>query len=157
MTDICRLCASLKTLDQLQTIEDPTLSVKQKLARCCQFEFPAEDDFLPQCVCNDCILCLNNSWTFSEKVLQAQETLKRAFLIDYDTNEALLKNEIVVLEQNQQQQQQQNHQQQEHQLGEQQHHQQPLESHSHQQPFEGQAQTQEMEYIYSKIKHALKK
>lgn len=84
MTDICRLCASLKRLDHLITIADPSLSVKTKLLRCCQVELPANDDFMPQNICTDCISNLNNSWVFAEKVHQAQETLKQAFMSDFD-------------------------------------------------------------------------
>lgn len=86
MTDICRLCASLKRLDHLVTLADPNLSVKAKLLRCCQVELPANDDFMPQNVCTDCVSNLNSSWIFAEKVSQAQETLKQAFVVDFDQN-----------------------------------------------------------------------
>ena len=86
MADFCRLCASLKTLPQLIPAADPSLSLKQKLARCCQLELPQNDEFLPQNVCNECVQQLNNSWVFSEKVRQAQDTLKQAFIIDFGNN-----------------------------------------------------------------------
>lgn len=53
MTDICRLCASLKRLDHLITIADPSLSVKNKLLRCCQVEL-SQSPLLPQNICTDC-------------------------------------------------------------------------------------------------------
>lgn len=82
MTDICRLCASLKTFEHLVFIDDPSLALKKKLLRCCQISLSIEDDLLPQNVCNSCIQRLDNSWAFAENVSQAQETLRKAFLID---------------------------------------------------------------------------
>lgn len=84
MTDICRLCASLKTLEQLVLLDEPNLLLKTKLAKCCAFEIPEHDEYLPQNVCKDCMLCLNKSWSFAEKVLQSQDILKKAFLIEFD-------------------------------------------------------------------------
>lgn len=89
---ICRLCASLKRLDHLITIADPSLSVKAKLLRCCQVELPSNDDFMPQNICTDCLGHLNNSWLFSEKVRQAQDTLKQAFMSDQQVIEKPLEN-----------------------------------------------------------------
>lgn len=87
MTDICRLCASLKRLDQLvATVEDSTVAIKVKLIRCCQIEIPQNDDFMPQNVCHECVQNLNTSWNFAEKVLQAQETLRQAFIVDFDND-----------------------------------------------------------------------
>lgn len=83
MTDICRLCASLKRLDHLQTLTNPALEATEKLARCCQMVFPpANDEYLPQNVCFDCVVHLNASFAFAERVEQAQETLRQAFLVD---------------------------------------------------------------------------
>lgn len=80
MTDICRLCASLKTLDHLMLINDPDLSLKIKLMRCCQLELPGgDDDLLPQNVCDNCVQRLNKSWQFANDVTDAQETLRKAF------------------------------------------------------------------------------
>lgn len=83
MTDICRLCASLKTLDHLVTMTDPQLDIKRKLLRCCQLELREDDDFLPQNVCTVCIQSLENSWTFAENVSEAQKTLRKAFSDDF--------------------------------------------------------------------------
>lgn len=84
MTGVCRLCASLKTLEQLKTLDDPNLALQKKLVRCCEFRLPTtNDEYMPQNVCNDCVVCLNKSWAFAEKVADAQEILKRAFLTDY--------------------------------------------------------------------------
>lgn len=101
MTDICRLCASLKILNQLVTIGEPELDILPKLIRCCNIELPRTDDFLPQSVCRDCVQNLNASWAFSEKVLQAQETLRQAFLVDInqqdDAAQGLLQTTNVVV------------------------------------------------------------
>ena len=83
MTDICRLCASLKTLDHLFTLGDPNLSIRKKLSRCCQLKLPDGDDLLPQNVCKNCVQTLENCWTFAENVAQAQETLRKAFSVDF--------------------------------------------------------------------------
>lgn len=83
MTDICRLCASLKRLDHLITIADPSLSVKTKLLRCCQVEL-SHNPILPQNICKECLSSLNNSWVFAERVLECQRTLEQAFLSDFD-------------------------------------------------------------------------
>lgn len=79
MTDICRLCASLKTLEHLTPIDEPSLSLKRKLLRCCQLELPSNADVLPQNVCDNCVQRLESAWTFAESVAQAQETLQTAF------------------------------------------------------------------------------
>lgn len=97
MTDICRLCASLKTLDQLVTIEDPALALKKKLTRCCQLEFDDNEDFLPQNVCLVCVQNLENSWNFAENVSQAQQTLRKAFSVDFAKK--LIKCEVEDIEQ----------------------------------------------------------
>lgn len=83
MTDICRLCASLKRLDHLMTLADPALAAAAKLSRCCRMDFPPpHDEFLPQNVCFDCVAHLNASYAFAERVHQAQETLRHAFLVE---------------------------------------------------------------------------
>lgn len=83
MTDICRLCASLKRLGVLIPLSDPSQAVKKKLRRCCQLELPANDEFMPQSVCNDCVGQLNACWSFAERVEQVQETLRQAFVDDF--------------------------------------------------------------------------
>lgn len=80
MTDICRLCASLKILDQLRSIAEPNLELAEKLSRCCSLEL-SEDELMPQSICQECLLTLNSSWNFAEKVCEAQEILKKAFII----------------------------------------------------------------------------
>lgn len=80
MTDICRLCASLKILDQLRSIGEPNLRIVEKLSRCCSLEL-SSDELMPQSVCQECVLSLNSSWNFAEKACQAQEILKKAFII----------------------------------------------------------------------------
>lgn len=83
MTDICRLCATLKRLDHLTTLADPELDAFPKLWRCCQLDFPpVHDELMPQSVCHDCVCNLNASYAFAERVQQAQETLRQAFLVD---------------------------------------------------------------------------
>lgn len=98
MTDICRLCASLKTLDHLVTLGDPALSLKQKLNRCCQLDLPDGDDLLPQNVCDNCVQSLDNCWTFAENVAQAQETLRKAFSVDFVHNFISASETIVKME-----------------------------------------------------------
>lgn len=81
MTDICRLCASLKILEQLTSISEPNLHLAEKLSKCCSLELSINDELMPQSVCQECILSLNNSWNFAEKVCQAQDILKKSFII----------------------------------------------------------------------------
>lgn len=83
MTDICRLCASLKRLGALIPLSDPSQAVKKKLRRCCQLELPLNDEFMPQSVCHDCVGQLNVCWSFAERVEQVQETLRQAFIDDF--------------------------------------------------------------------------
>lgn len=64
--------------------------------RCCQVELPSNDDFMPQNICTDCVSNLNNSWVFAEKVRQAQETLKQAFMSDFD--EQVIETQKLVVE-----------------------------------------------------------
>lgn len=80
MTDICRLCASLKILDQLTSIAEPNLRLVEKLARCCSLEL-SPDELMPQSICQECVLSIDSSWNFAEKVCQAQDILKKAFII----------------------------------------------------------------------------
>lgn len=80
MTDICRLCASLKILDQLTSIAEPNLRIVEKLARCCSIEL-SSDELMPQSICQECVVKLDSSWIFAEKVCQAQDILKKAFMI----------------------------------------------------------------------------
>lgn len=84
MTDICRLCASLKTFEQLKFIDDPSLDLKKKLLRCCQINISHSNELLPQNVCSNCIQRIDSAWAFAEEVSLAQETLCKAFLIDED-------------------------------------------------------------------------
>lgn len=39
------------------------------------------DELMPQSICQECVLSLDSSWNFAEKVCQAQEILKKAFII----------------------------------------------------------------------------
>lgn len=80
MTDICRLCASLKILDQLTSIAEPNLRIVEKLSRCCSVELSL-DELMPQSICQECVVSLESSWNFAEKVCQAQDILKKAFII----------------------------------------------------------------------------
>lgn len=87
MTDICRLCASLKILDQLTSIAEPNLRLVEKLARCCSIEL-SPDELMPQSICHECVLSIDSSWNFAEKVYQAQDILKKAFIIQTSQNDA---------------------------------------------------------------------
>lgn len=74
MTNVCRLCAKLKSQRQLLgSIEDESL--KQKLIVCCQWN--SYDDThntinLPKKICSICLKNLNKSWEFSKKVEEVQ-------------------------------------------------------------------------------------
>ncbi|KAJ6636674.1 Zinc finger protein [Pseudolycoriella hygida] len=89
MTDICRLCASLKILEQLTSITEPNLRIAEKLSRCCSLEL-SHDELMPQSVCKECVSSLDISWNFAEKACQSQVVLKKAFstsLFAQDENE----------------------------------------------------------------------
>lgn len=94
MTTYCRLCAELKTDDDLSTtINDTTLKIEEKLIICCQWNnYRNTNSNLPDAVCYSCFEKLEKSWLFNETVAIAQtklqEILQDTELVDikYETN-----------------------------------------------------------------------
>lgn len=94
MTTYCRLCAELKTVDDLSTtITDTKLKIEEKLIVCCQWNnYRNINCNFPDTVCYLCIEKLEKCWIFSESVALAQEKLQEIFqdteLVDikYESN-----------------------------------------------------------------------
>lgn len=81
MTTFCRLCAELKTDDELNTttINDPKLNIKEKLVICCQWNNYVNYTNLPETICYSCTEKLEKSWLFNESVAFAQIKLQEIF------------------------------------------------------------------------------
>lgn len=80
MTAYCRLCAEMKTEDELNaTISDTKLNIKEKLVVCCQWNNYINNSHLPDTVCYSCTEKLEKSWLFSECVAFAQIKLQELF------------------------------------------------------------------------------
>lgn len=94
MTTYCRLCAELKTIDDLNTtINDKKLKIEEKLIVCCQWNnYQSINSNFPDAVCNLCCEKLEKCWLFNESVAIAQTKLEEIFrdteLVDikYETN-----------------------------------------------------------------------
>lgn len=78
MAEICRLCASFKTIDLLVPLFDAVQSIPAKVEQCCRVNVSADDREMPQNVCKGCLDALNKSYTFAETVTMAQNTLRKA-------------------------------------------------------------------------------
>lgn len=78
MTTYCRLCAELKTGDDLSTtIHDAALKIEEKLIICCQWNnYRHTNPNLPDAVCYSCFEKLEKCWLFSETVAIAQAKLQ---------------------------------------------------------------------------------
>lgn len=94
MTDICRLCATVKTIDELLNIKDPYYSIETQVYQSCQINL-SDDEHLPQNACTDCFQSLNTCIGFINGIIRAQETLKEAFYVKLTNN---FDDEITVLE-----------------------------------------------------------
>lgn len=77
MAEICRLCASFKTIDLLVPLFDAIHSIPAKVEQCCRVNI-ADEREMPQNVCKGCLESLNKSITFAETVTMAQNTLRKA-------------------------------------------------------------------------------
>lgn len=79
MENLCRLCANVKTPEQLTcSIEDQTLDIEQKLIDCCRWKSYMNYEtytHMPRKICNACMKNLERSWSFAESVAQAQQGL----------------------------------------------------------------------------------
>ncbi|XP_055388208.1 zinc finger protein 182-like [Condylostylus longicornis] len=85
MASICRLCATLRKIESFVNLHDTSLDICMKLEKCCQLIVPRSNDVLPQNVCNECVLNLNDCWKFFQKVHESQESLSKIFYIDDST------------------------------------------------------------------------
>lgn len=81
MTLYCRLCAELKTIDELTTtINDTKLKIDEKLIACCQWnKYQNTNCNFPNGICNLCCEKLEKCWLFNETVANAQEKLAEIF------------------------------------------------------------------------------
>lgn len=77
MAEICRLCASFKTIDLLVPLFDAIHSIPAKVEQCCRVNISDERE-MPQNVCKGCLEALNKGVSFAETVAMAQNTLRKA-------------------------------------------------------------------------------
>lgn len=77
MNNYCRLCADLKTDDELNIkISDSTLKIHEKLIACCQWNNYQSNASFPSAICYLCYEKLEKSWLFSESIAFAQDKLQ---------------------------------------------------------------------------------
>lgn len=94
MTTYCRLCAELKSIEDLHTtINDKKLKIEEKLIVCCQWNNYQNINYnFPDAICYSCCEKLEKCWLFNETVASAQTKLEEIFrdteLVDikYETN-----------------------------------------------------------------------
>lgn len=80
MNSYCRLCADIKTDDELNIkLSDSTLQIQEKLLACCQWRKYQHDANLPNAICYSCYEKLEKSWLFLESVAFAQTRLLEIF------------------------------------------------------------------------------
>lgn len=82
MDSVCRLCAKEKPAKQLvNSIEDETLNIPQKLIDCCRWNSiaTAECATLPKKICSPCYRKLEMCWSFAENVSQVQGQINSMF------------------------------------------------------------------------------
>lgn len=78
MAEICRLCASFKTIDLLVPLFDAVQSIPAKVEQCCRVIITDDEREMPQNVCKGCLDALKKSCAFAETVAMAQNTLRKA-------------------------------------------------------------------------------
>lgn len=88
MTDICRLCASLKQLRDLLNIKSEQIENKLQILNIVLVE--DEEQVLPQNACLDCISGLDTCIEYIDGVNKAQETIRQAFFVKLEDNLAIL-------------------------------------------------------------------
>lgn len=93
MTTHCRLCAELKTEDELNTtINDTRLNIREKLIVCCQWNNYSNNSHIPENVCYMCVEKLEKCWLFNEKVAFAQTKLQEIY---HDSEMVAVKCELI--------------------------------------------------------------
>lgn len=93
MTTHCRLCAELKTEDELNTtINDTRLNIREKLIICCQWNNYSNNSHIPENVCYSCIEKLEKCWLFNESVAFAQTKLQEIY---HDSEMVAVKCELI--------------------------------------------------------------
>lgn len=78
MENWCRLCANEKYVSELiYKIDDELLSIKQKLIDCCRWDKISDEEQIgiPKLICRDCFEKLEQSWSFAESVMLAQQKI----------------------------------------------------------------------------------
>lgn len=72
MSIYCRLCASIKTEDEMAS---EICDLRPMLTKCCQWRKSEKENQLPQHVCYICMERLDNCWEFLLQVESAEKTL----------------------------------------------------------------------------------
>lgn len=77
MSIFCRLCAEMRTPDEIKTtIHDADWNIEAKLTICCQWNPLQVNIALPKEVCYFCFDQLEHCWKFSQSVTEAQVKLQ---------------------------------------------------------------------------------
>lgn len=76
MEELCRLCAIPKQPEEFKCkIYDRNLNIEQKLITCCNWNSYRSNENLPENICMQCFLQLEQCWYFREAVSRAQRKL----------------------------------------------------------------------------------
>lgn len=86
MSQICRLCASVKSFDELVSIKDSNFNIEIKINLLSQVITLSDDEHLPQNACLECIVGLDSCLGYIDRVNKAQESLKHAFYLKIVNN-----------------------------------------------------------------------
>lgn len=86
MSHICRLCATVKSFDELVSIKDSNFDIEIKLNTLNQLITLSDDEHLPQNACIECIEGLDSCVGYIDRVNKAQESLKQAFYVKIVNN-----------------------------------------------------------------------
>lgn len=80
----CRLCAEPKSAIELKkSVFD--WNIKEKLVACCMWKPSNEEYQIPQTVCNDCVVQLENCWQFAMQITESEQKLLQ--IVHFSTNQ----------------------------------------------------------------------
>jgi hypothetical protein len=74
--EVCRLCGTENHFETLCDIKDPELKIEAKLMKVFNVNL-SDEKLLPQSVCNQCLIKLNNAIAFVDDIKETQEKLSK--------------------------------------------------------------------------------
>ncbi|KAB0798198.1 hypothetical protein PPYR_09191 [Photinus pyralis] len=90
ISDICRTCLvaseGMVSIQSKNLINSRYISIIEMLNNCLPFKV-SENDKLPKQMCNDCLLCLTNAYTFQQRCLSSVVTLRRSIACDHHNSD----------------------------------------------------------------------